>query len=52
MKGVADGGASHSQIAEAVGTSRQTVTTIVNRINERGTGKTGNRRGGKHKTTA
>jgi transposase len=52
MKGVADGGASHSQIAEAVGTSRQTVTTIINRINERRTGKTGNCRGGKYKTTA
>jgi transposase len=52
MKGVADGGASHSQIAEAVGTSRQTVTTIINRINERGTRKTGNRRSGKCKTAA
>jgi transposase len=52
IKGVADGGASHSQIAEAVGTSRQTVTTIINRVRERGTGKTGNRRRGKHKTTA
>jgi transposase len=52
IKGVADGGASHSQIAEAVGTSRQTVTTIINRVRERGTGKTGNRRRGKYKTTA
>jgi transposase len=52
IKGVANGGASHSQIAEAVGTSRQTVTTIINRVRERRTGKTGSRRRNKYKTTA
>jgi transposase len=53
MCGAADGGASHSQIAEAVGaSSRQVVTQTINRTRSRGNARSGNLRRGKYKTTA